>query len=246
MHRDTDRAGLIRNRTRDRLPDPPCRIGREFIAAAIFEFIHRLHQADIALLNQIQELQAAIGVFLGDGDHEAQVCLDHFFLRLTRFFLALLNLVHDAAEFADIKADILANLGHIGAQVFDLIAGAFHQGLPPTARFFGHAIHPCGVKFIAAIGLDEFMAIDTGLIRQFHHGAVDRHDAAVDAVKLVNQRLDTVVVQVQFIHQFHNLAAQFLIGGLIARIKARIFIQRGRDTLVLHFGQIDVIIGDTI
>jgi hypothetical protein len=38
-------------------------VGGEFITAAIFEFINRLHQPDVSFLNQIKELQAAVGVF---------------------------------------------------------------------------------------------------------------------------------------------------------------------------------------
>src|SRR3546814_6516240 len=34
MDRDADRARLIGDRARDRLPDPPCRIGAELVAAA--------------------------------------------------------------------------------------------------------------------------------------------------------------------------------------------------------------------
>src|SRR3546814_3115039 len=65
----------------DRLPDPPGRVGAELVATAIFELVDRLHQADLALLNQVQELQAAVGVFLGAGDDEAQVRFHHLLLR---------------------------------------------------------------------------------------------------------------------------------------------------------------------
>ena len=102
MHGNADRARLIGDRAGDRLPDPPRRIGREFIAAAIFELIDRLHQADIAFLNEVEELQSAIGVFLGDGDDETQIGLDHFLLGLARLALALLHHMHDLAELGDL------------------------------------------------------------------------------------------------------------------------------------------------
>ena len=66
MHRNADGARLIGNRTCDRLTDPPGGIGGKLIAAAIFKFIHRFHQANVAFLNQIKELQTAVGVFFGD------------------------------------------------------------------------------------------------------------------------------------------------------------------------------------
>ena len=101
VHRDADGARLVGDRAGDRLADPPGRVGRELVAAAVLELVDRLHQADIAFLDQVEELQAAVGVFLGDGDHEAQVGLDHFLLGVAGLALALLHLVDDAAELAD-------------------------------------------------------------------------------------------------------------------------------------------------
>src|SRR3546814_14537013 len=59
MDRDADRARLIGDRARDRLPDPPCSIGAALVAAAVFELIDRLPQTDIAFLDQIQIGRAA-------------------------------------------------------------------------------------------------------------------------------------------------------------------------------------------
>ena len=49
----------------------------------------RLHQADVALLDQVQELQPAIGILFGDGNHEAQVGLDELMLGLLPVHLGL-------------------------------------------------------------------------------------------------------------------------------------------------------------
>src|SRR3546814_5965900 len=46
VHRNTDGARLIGNRTGDRLPDPPGGVGRELVTTAVFELADRLHQAD--------------------------------------------------------------------------------------------------------------------------------------------------------------------------------------------------------
>jgi hypothetical protein len=80
VHRDADGARLVGDRAGDRLPDPPGRVGRELVAAAVLELVDRLHQADVAFLDQVEELQAAVRVLLGDRDHEAQVGLDHLLL----------------------------------------------------------------------------------------------------------------------------------------------------------------------
>ena len=84
VHRDADRAGLVRNRAGDGLANPPSGIGRELVATAVFELVHRLHQADVAFLDQVEELQAAVGVLLGNRDDQTQVGLDHLFLGITR------------------------------------------------------------------------------------------------------------------------------------------------------------------
>ena len=95
VHRDADGARLVGDRTRDRLADPPGGIGRELVAAAIFELVHRLHQADVAFLDQVEELQAAVGVFLGNRNHQAQVGLGHFALGAARLGFAGRHLLVD-------------------------------------------------------------------------------------------------------------------------------------------------------
>jgi hypothetical protein len=99
VHRDADGARLVGDRAGDRLADPPGGVGRELVAAAVFELVDRLHQADVAFLDQVEELQAAVGVLLGDGDDQAQVGLDHFLLGLARLGLAV---GHRAVDFLDV------------------------------------------------------------------------------------------------------------------------------------------------
>ena len=80
VDRDPDRAGLVGDRACDGLPDPPGRVRREFVAAAILELVDRLHQPDVAFLDQIEELEAPVGVLLRDRHDEAEVGLDQFLL----------------------------------------------------------------------------------------------------------------------------------------------------------------------
>ena len=115
MHGDADGARLIGDRARDRLPDPPRGVGRELVAAAVLELVDRLHQADVAFLDQVEELQAAVGVLLGDGDDEAKVGLHHLLLGLAGLALALLHGLDDAAELGDLEA-------RLGGQRVDVVA----------------------------------------------------------------------------------------------------------------------------
>src|SRR3546814_12801701 len=57
---NADCSRLIGDGSRNRLPDPPRGVSAELIPPAILKFIDRLHQADIALLDKIQKLTAAL------------------------------------------------------------------------------------------------------------------------------------------------------------------------------------------
>ena len=85
MDRNADRAGLVGNGPSDCLANPPRRVGGELEAAPIVELLHRPHQAEVALLDEIQEGQPTVAVALGDRDDEAQVCLGEQVLCLLAF-----------------------------------------------------------------------------------------------------------------------------------------------------------------
>ncbi len=80
VHGDPDRSALVGQRAGDRLADPPGRVGRELVAAAVVELLDRPDQAQRALLDQVQQRQAAADVALGDRDDQPQVGLDHVLL----------------------------------------------------------------------------------------------------------------------------------------------------------------------
>ncbi len=73
MHRQTDGAALIRQRSRDGLSNPPCGIGAEPVALPIVELVHGAHQTHVPLLDQVQERQPLPTVVLSDANHQTQV-----------------------------------------------------------------------------------------------------------------------------------------------------------------------------
>ena len=75
MHRDADGAGLVRDGPGDGLADPPGSIGGEFVTLGVIELFHRLDKAQIALLDQVQELHTPAHIALGDGYHQTEVGL---------------------------------------------------------------------------------------------------------------------------------------------------------------------------
>ena len=66
---DADGAGLVGDGPGDGLADPPGGIGGELVALGVVELLHRLDEAQVALLNQIQKEHAAAHIPLGDGHH---------------------------------------------------------------------------------------------------------------------------------------------------------------------------------
>jgi hypothetical protein len=118
VHGDADRARLIRDGAGDRLPNPPGGVGGELVAAPVLELLDRLHQADVALLDEVEELQAAVGVLLGDRDHEAEVGLDQLGLgRSARASPRLSSIAHSAAASRVIPVVLLdlADLAELAA-----------------------------------------------------------------------------------------------------------------------------------
>ena len=77
VHGDADRARLVGDRTRRRLTNPPRGIGRKLVAPLVLELLNRLHEAGVALLDEVEEREPAIHVLLDDRNDETEVRLDH-------------------------------------------------------------------------------------------------------------------------------------------------------------------------
>ena len=81
MDRQADRALGLGDGTAYRLPYPPDRVGREFTALGPIELFDGLHQADIPVLDHIQEL-ASRDAALRYMTDQAQIAFDEFQPRL--------------------------------------------------------------------------------------------------------------------------------------------------------------------
>ena len=123
VHRDADRARLVGERARDRLADPPGRVGRELEALAVVELLGRAHEPERALLDQVEEGQALVAVVLGDRDDQAQVRLDHLLLGVEVAALDPLGEVDlllrgQQADLADVLEEQLQRVGrHVRLEV---------------------------------------------------------------------------------------------------------------------------------
>src|SRR3954453_23439131 len=76
VHGQTHGAGAVVDAARDRLADPPRGVRRELEAAPPVELLDGMDQAEVALLDEIQQRKPRRLVLLGDGDDETEVGLD--------------------------------------------------------------------------------------------------------------------------------------------------------------------------
>src|SRR5215469_12728468 len=152
VHRDADGARLVGNRASDGLANPPGRVRGKLVAAAPLELIHGLHQADVAFLNEVEELQSAVGIFLRDGNDQAQVRFDQFFLRLLGFRFAAVNQRERALQFGEANFAGVFNVLQFRAaraQLFARFRGDFAFGDVRAA------LQPAGFAFERLQPLDR-------------------------------------------------------------------------------------------
>ena len=73
VDRQANGAGAVVDGPRHALANPPVGIGGKFVAHGGVELVDRSLQADGTFLNQIEQLQALVLVFLRHAHHEAEV-----------------------------------------------------------------------------------------------------------------------------------------------------------------------------
>ena len=76
VHRQADGAAGVGDAAGDGLTDPPRGVGRELEALAPVELLDGVHQAEVALLDEVEQRQARGLVLLGDRHHQPEVGLD--------------------------------------------------------------------------------------------------------------------------------------------------------------------------
>jgi hypothetical protein len=174
-----------------------------------------------AFLDQVQELQAAVRVLLGDRDHEAQVRLDHLLLGLPRLALALLDHVDDAAVLADLQARLGGEVEDLRAQLSDLPRALLDEVLPALAAERADALHPVRIELVALIVAQELVAGDAVALGEAHQPALVADQLLVDRVELADQRLDAVVVEREGLHvgddDVLQLGLLLVLGGGVLR-----------------------------
>src|SRR5579883_2862793 len=161
VYRNANGARLVGDGAGDGLPDPPGCIGRELEAAPIVELLDGANEADVALLDQVQQVHAAADVLLGHANHQAQIGLGQALARVEAAGddrLIEAPGPHDGGGFVRVDA---CDAGDVGDQVLvaDPGLGAFGPdllGLPLAQANDPDQIAYRGVT----AGLDTLKAYD--------------------------------------------------------------------------------------
>ena len=116
---------------------------------------------------------------------------------------------------------------------------------PWTAPQCRHALDPGLVELVAVVLVDELLARHAVVVGKPHQLALEADEPPVDGVELLDQALDTVVVERQALDVGDDLAADLLVGLLLL---ARALLSRDLllELLVLLAAQLLVVGGDLV
>src|SRR5690606_7962975 len=91
VYRNTNSSRLVSNSASNCLPNPPSSISGKLKASTPVILLHRFHQANVSLLNQIKQGQSTAYVFLSNRHHQPQVSINQFLSSLTITILRRLS-----------------------------------------------------------------------------------------------------------------------------------------------------------
>ena len=94
MNRQTYCTRLIHQSPFDSLSNPPGRIGRKFISAAVLILLHRFHQTGIPFLNQVKEGKTSISILFSDRNDQSKISTGKLPLGFFIFLKQLLDLIN--------------------------------------------------------------------------------------------------------------------------------------------------------
>ncbi len=257
MNRNTNCPGLISNRSRNSLANPPRGISRELISAAVLELINSLHQTDVAFLDQIQELQTAVGVFLSNRNHQTKVGFGHFALSFSSLSLTGCHLVVNVLQILQRQCYSILNVLQLLLEMLNF--GQLTLNVDSIGLIaFRNCLRPSQICFVIKEFLEEELtrhlcAVDNTVINtafvltnffnlRFQHGA-----QAFNCVSRKAQRKQFFLNCVLSLNEGRRAVTLCLVGMLQILIKLFAVIQFGKNNCLefvnltcRHTGSTDV------
>ena len=219
MHRDANRSGLICDRSRDRLANPPRCVRRELEALDVLELLHGADEADVPLLDQVQEAHAATDVLLGDRDDEAQVRLGQL---LASAPAELHHVTFTSAELAE--RWILWIPTRLADPIFPILGDVLPLDNPRLQCWPGDLV----------AGPEEEL-LEHAVVAALHVAGSHRLEGEVDHLGRLRCKVASVWIVERFYEALRN--HQILLGSL-ARHFARGLIKSG-DLALVHVMPLD-------
>ena len=120
-----------------------------------------------------------------------------------------MNGADNAPVLADIKPGFIGKLLYFRAHLFNFIAIVLDEVFPTLTGQTSDTTRPVGFIFVALILLQEFFARYTGFVSQTPKPRFKADQTLINGVKLVDQRLNAIIVERQFFYFVNDLGAQF-------------------------------------
>ena len=139
-------------------------------------------------------MQSAIRVLFGDRNHEAQVCLDHFFLRTASFCLANRHLPVDFFDLADRQQGIGFDAAQLALCAQNVIF-EFRENGRVFALRANMLVDPGKIRLALRETREEIFA---------RHASITNADAHNEALLRANNGHDTAQISHQGIKQFRR------------------------------------------
>jgi len=197
VHGNADGAGVVGDGPGNGLADPPRRVRGELEAPPVLEAVHRLHEPDVAFLDEVEERELASEVTLGNGHDQAQVGLHELALGLAYHAIVLFDLPQGRLQRllsqADGRFELSDLLRRLSFADGDHPATEFGQHLLDKGRLqgklldrslYGRAVLRDPLVIVGARGLAA------ALVGQGHLQPLDLTLEAADAGKRCEERLD--------------------------------------------------------
>src|SRR5690606_7975191 len=121
----------------------------------------------------------------------------------------------DAAELGDLEARLGCKVVDLAADVLDARALVLDELRPALLAGLRDAVEPGLVELVAVVFVDEILPGDAVAVGQPHELAFEAHQPLVDGIKLLDEALDAVVVELQALDVRDDLLAQLGIGLLL-------------------------------
>ena len=96
----------------------------------------------------------------------------------------------------------------------------------------GHALDPLRIELVAAIVAQEDLAVGAAALGEPQQPALERVEAPVDVVELLDQAFDPVRIEVDLVDQLDHLAAGLLVARIELGVGRLVVLQAGEPLLL--------------